>query len=478
VTRTATPYREAVASTPLSSVDYAWLRMDDPTNLMLINGVLVTAGRVDPARLRAIAERRLLPIPRFHQKVVAPKRGGRPRWEEDPDFDLDRHLVTLELPAPGGDRELRAVLEGLVSLPLDRDRPLWQFHLIAGYEGGSVLFARIHHCVGDGVALMLVLLSLADLAPDPAALAAPTPNPFTALLCRTPLALSAVREIAEQVMPDGMRLLLQPAAARRATRWWLRSLAAGAALGRLVLRPHDPRTPFKGPLGIAKCVAWSSAIPLADVRAVGSALGATVNDVLLAAMSGGLRRYLEERGHPVPGLNFRAAMPVNLRPLERMADLGNEFGLVFLSLPVGMVDVVERLAELRRRALALKRSAEPVVVLAILRALGVVARPLQKLVVRVFAAKTTAVMTNVPGPREVLYLAGRPIRDVFFWVPQAGRVGLGISICSYAGRVRLGVGTDAGLVPDPEEIVAGFDREFAEMQRRAHFESAASSATV
>jgi diacylglycerol O-acyltransferase len=160
-------------------------------------------------------------------------------------------------------------------------------------------------------------------------------------------------------------------------------------------------------------------------------------------------------------------MPVNLRTMESMHQLGNRFGLIFLSLPVGIVDPAKRLAELSRRARSLKRSLEPIVVFRILDTLGVVPYGIQKLVVSIFATKATAVMTNVPGPNRTLYLAGRPIQDLFFWVPQAGRVGIGISICSYAGGVRLGVGTDAGLVPDPENIVAGFQEEFEAMRRLA-----------
>jgi hypothetical protein len=134
---------------------------------------------------------------------------------------------------------------------------------------------------------------------------------------------------------------------------------------------------------------------------------------------------------------------------------------------VGIDDAVERLAELRRRAQALKRSAEPVVVYAILKLMGMMPLVMQQMVVKIFATKATAVMTNVPGPREELYLGGRAIRELFFWVPQSGRLGLGISIISYAGHVRLGLASDAGLVPDPEVVVAGFHEEFEELRGRA-----------
>jgi WS/DGAT/MGAT family acyltransferase len=450
---------------PLSSVDHAWLRMDEPTNLMVINGVLVMDRPLDFDRLREVVAKRLVVLPRFQQKVVAG--GSRPRWEHDDDFALGHHLVRTTLPAPGGDAELRAVINRLISSPLDPRRPLWMFHAIDNYLGGSVLFGQLHHAIGDGVALMLVLLSLTDLTPEPEV--SHSPNPFTAMLRgRSPEGLAKARALAEEVMPEGMRLLLHPVEAMRRAGGFLKAVASVGAFGRLVLRPSDPKTLFKGPLVVEKRVAWSDAIPVEEVKAIGKALGGTVNDVLVTAVAGGLRRYLEERGHqPHEALNFRVAMPVNLRGLEKMSDLGNQFGLIFLSLPVGILDPARRLAELRRRATALKRSTEPVVVYGILKAMGLTPHAIQKLVVRIFATKATAVMTNVPGPRQTVYLAGSPIRDVFFWVPQSGRVGLGVSICSYAGHVRLGVGTDAGLVPDPEGIVKGFHEEVAELQRTA-----------
>jgi WS/DGAT/MGAT family acyltransferase len=451
---------------PLSSVDFAWLRMDDPTNLMHINGVLVLDQPVDLERLREIIERRLLVIPRFRRRVVVPRK-GRPYWEDDPDFDISHHVSRLALPDPGGDEELKRAIEGVISTQFDLSRPLWEFRLLDNFRGGSVILGRLHHCLGDGVALMLVLLSMTDRTAE----ADPTvPNPFSSLYTRSQpghLDLATIRRLAEEIMPDGMRLLLHPAEAFRSAKRWLTGPVATGTFGRLLLRRPDPRTVFKGPLGVPKKVSWSEPLPLAEVKAMGKALGGTVNDVLLSAMTGGLRYYLEQHGKPTVDLNFRAAMPVNLRTMENMDQLGNQFGLIFLSLPVGIADPRERIAELGRRARSLKRSLEPVVVFRILDALGLVPEQIQRMVVSIFATKATAVMTNVPGPRETLYLAGKPIEDIFFWVPQAGRVGIGISICSYAGRVRLGVGSDAGLVPDPDVIVEGFHREFEALRQLA-----------
>jgi diacylglycerol O-acyltransferase / wax synthase len=462
----ASPQHDPPGREPLSSVDFAWLRMDDPTNLMHINGVLVLDQPLELDRLREAIERRLLAIPRFRNRVVVPAR-GRPYWEPDPAFDIGNHVMHTVLPDPGGDKELRAMVEGHITTQFDFAHSPWSFRLVEGYRGGSVVLGRLHHCLGDGVALMLVLLSLTDRTPQ----ADPTVrNPFLSLYSQQEedaLDLATIRKLAEEIMPDGMRLLLHPAEAFRSMKGWLKGPLATGNLGRLVLRKPDPRTVFKGPLGVPKRVAWSEALPLDEVKAVGKALGGTVNDVLLSAMSGGLRRYLQRYGEPKANLNFRAAMPVNLRTMEHMDQLGNQFGLIFLSLPVGIADPLKRLAELSRRAHSLKRSLEPVVVFRILDALGIVPYEIQKLVVKIFATKATAVMTNVPGPRQTLYLAGKPIQDIFFWVPQAGRVGIGISICSYAGRVRMGVGTDAGLVPDPEHVVTGFHEEFEALRRVA-----------
>lgn len=467
----ATPMGHPVAE-PLSAVDLAWLRMDHPTNLMQINGVLVLEEPVPLARIQAIVERRLLTIHRFRQRVV--RRGGKRTWEDDPNFDLSHHLGLLRLPEPGDDAALQKVIGGLLSGALDPDRPLWDFRLIENYQGGSVLYARLHHAIGDGVALMLVLLSLADLTPIGPPAAHPTEqtleepeNAFTQLFLHPLQGVHAARALAEEVMPDTLRLMLHPVEGLRRASRLAKSVGYVGALGRLVARSNDPKTSLKGPLVIEKRVGWSAPVPLADIKAVGKALGGTVNEVLLAAVAGGLRRYLLERGEPPEDLEVRAAMPVNLRPLEEMADLGNRFGLVFLALPIGIADPLERLRELRRRSDLLKRSLEPLVVYSLLKAIGMSPLGVQRAAVKIFGAKATAVMTNVPGPRRPIYLAGRKIRDLFFWVPQAAKLGLGVSICTYAGNARLGVGTDAGLIPDPNQIVSGFHAEFEELRRLA-----------
>jgi diacylglycerol O-acyltransferase / wax synthase len=417
--------------------------MEHPTNLMMVTGILVFDQPLDPGRLRSTIERRLLPFDRFRQKVVeAPFGIGPPRWMDDDRFDLDSHLHRVALPPPGGKGALEEMVGDLMSTPLDMSKPLWQMHLIDGYEGGSVLLTRLHHCIADGIALIQVLLSLTDSTPRPGR-SAPARR-------REPgggfsLPLDAIAS----AVANPLELL----------GYAQTGLSLADTLQRLVLMPSDPGTVLKGALGVGKRAAWSEMIPLDAIKRAGTRHGATVNDVLISAVAGALREYLEERGEDVDRLEIRAAVPVNLRPTERGLDLGNSFGLVFVPLPVSIPSPVKRLTELKVRMDRIKASSEAIVSFGVLTALGNVPRALYTPAIEFFGSKASVVMTNVPGPREPLYMAGRRIAACMFWVPMSGHLGLGISILSYAGGVMVGVAADAGLVPDPDRLVTAFDRE-------------------
>jgi WS/DGAT/MGAT family acyltransferase len=462
----------------MAPVDVAWLRMDERANLMVIHGVHLFDQPLDRERLLRTLATRLASVSRFHQRAV--RRGRRWYWEDVPGFDAGAHLVEEGLPPGSGDVELRTLVGEHMHLPLPLDRPLWQVCLVQGYGAGSALIWRLHHCMGDGIALMVLMLAITDLQPEGDAgdgsHAWRSHNPLADLFGERRLTPRAALAQLEELLPEGARLLARPAEELARSSPWLRALGWLPTFAHLAARWPDPRTRFKGPLGGEKRVAWSRAIPLARVRQAKTAVGGTVNDVLLTVVAGGLRRYLEAHGDRVGALSFRAIVPVSLRPVERMHDLGNCFGLVFLPLPVGQPEPRRRLETLRRAMLRLRRSLEPLVVLHVLNLLGRVPRWLHSLVIRIFGTKGTAVLTNVPGPCRELYLAGRAIRGLVFWVPQSGRLGLGVSIMSYAGEVRLGVASDARLVADPEAIVAGFEQELAFLEELVPQPAAAEAA--
>lgn len=450
----------------MTSVDSAWLHMEDPTNLMMITGVLLFDAPLRLEDLKMVVEDRLLAhFPRFKQRVV--EEGlllKTPYWEDDPHFNLDAHIHHIALPTPGDDLALQELVSDFMSTPLDFSKPLWQFHLVDGYGAGCAIMARLHHAIADGIALVRVLLSLTDEAPE-VTLAEPAPadserwNPLENMARTARSALRFTQKATERLRHEWLEVWQRPGE----TLADLAQLGAGSALAlsKSLLLPPDNMTVFRGPLGISKKAVWSRPMPLEQVKAVGRVTGGTVNDVLMAALTGALRRYLLERDSLVE--TIRAFVPVNIRPPDEPIELGNKFSLIFLTLPVGKDDLVERLLTIKAEMDRIKQSPEAVVNYGILNALGVSPKQVQEMAVEMFAAKATAVVTNVPGPRQAIYLAGQPLKGIMFWVPQSGRVGLGVSILSYNQQVMLGVASDVGLAPDPEQIVAYFHQEFEEM---------------
>jgi WS/DGAT/MGAT family acyltransferase len=221
-------------------------------------------------------------------------------------------------------------------------------------------------------------------------------------------------------------------------------------------------------LGTAKRVAWSEPLSLADVKAIGATVDGTVNDVMLAAVTGALRAYMQRRGDPVGGITIRAGLSVDLRPPEAQPCFGNQAGAVLVSLPVGIADPLQRLSTVKRHMDALKGSPESSVILGLLNALGTASPAILDALVEMYCTRDTAVISNVPGPTATVRLDGAPLGTLLFWVPALGRVGLSLNIVSYAGYVRLAVATDRGLVPDPDQILAGFHTEFEELLHLAH----------
>ncbi len=456
-------------SEPLSNVDAAWLGMEDPTNLMMVTGILTFKKPLNLQDIQNVLDNRFLKFDRFKQRIVQNRIPfTAPYWEDDAAFDVNAHVHRIALPAPGDQKALQELVSDLMSTPLDFTKPPWQMHIIENYGEGCAIFVRLHHAIADGMALIYVLLSLTDMTPE-ASLHHPETEKqpestngvpggmIGALMKQTASSLRSSRRITQRVFKESVATLQEPS---RVSELAVKGTDVALATGRLVFRPPDPATIFRGKLGVAKRAAWSRPLRLKEVKAIKNITGTTVNDVLISAMVGGLRHYLVGRGEEVEGLNFRAAVPVNLRKEHEMGTLGNKFGLVYLSLPVGIADPFDRLQEVHHRMDQLKNTPEAAVAIGILNAIGMSPMEVQSQSVSMFASKATAVMTNVPGPPIPLYLAGKKIDQIMFWVPQAGRVALGISILSYAGKVYLGVNTDAGLIPDPDTIIEGFYSEF------------------
>lgn len=468
-----------LAGERMSKVDTAWLRMDSATNLMMIVGVWVLRPGIDYQALCERVSERLLRYPRFGQRVVQDAAGA--TWVRDADFDIRRHVVIDKLRRKPRGREQEALQDRLAELavtPLDKDRPLWQFHLVENYQGGSAMLVRIHHCIADGIALIAVTQSLVDGGSPPPERRPPRPQregleaaeDWLADAVLKPLTDAAARAMgsAGAGAASALDLLLDP------QRGMEKGLAGSADLARmayqvlrdaasLALMADDSATRLKGTPGTTKRVAWCAPIPLDEVKAIGKALNCSVNDVLMSCVAGAIAAYLRGHGDPVEGREIRTMVPVNLRPLEQAHKLGNRFGLAPVVLPIGLDNPIERIYEVRRRMGELKGSMQPLLAFGLLAVAGLLIKPAQDAMLSLFSRKTTAVMTNVPGPRDKVRFLGSTVEQNLFWVPQSGTVGLGVSILSYGGGVQFGVISDGTLCPDPQKIIDGFAPEFAKL---------------
>ena len=465
----------------MSSVDTAWLRMDTPTNLMMIVGVMMFEAPLDIARFKRTLAHRLLRYQRFRQRVVQDASGA--YWFDDEHFDIDNHVHSLNLPAPGGKAALQSLAATLASQSLDHNKPLWMMTVVENYDEhgvrGSAVIVRIHHCIADGISLTGVMYSLADARPDAPEEGIEPDAMRRARLRRAarhqadgerdmlaslyePLGDAATKALAMSgdLWSKYQHMLSHPERVADAAK-----VAADVTteLAALALLPADSTTSFKGKPSAVKRVAWSEPMPLADVKAVCKVLGVSVNDILLSCCAGAMGAYLRSRGEATEGVEVRGMVPVNLRPSGQEHKLGNQFGLVLLTLPVGIENPFVRLYEVKRRMDELKSSYQAMISMGILGAVGLLPRPLQKQVLDIFSTKASAVMTNVPGPQQPLYLAGSLMSQQMFWVPQSGDIGIGVSILSYNNRVQFGLVTDRKFVPEPVNIVDRFLPEFEQL---------------
>ena len=458
----------------MNHADNFWYSMDEPTNLMVITAFMEFKEPLDFNRLYATIENRLASFPRFQKKVVRPGSGiGMPSWKTDPDYDLRFHLQRVALPDPGDKADLQEMIANLMISPLAPNRPLWQVHLIENYGKGCVLFFRIHHCIGDGIALTHVLLSTADKDPD-----APWPKNLESKkssarsFASLPLIHSTIRSFKDTVNYTqnlGKKLtkeLEKAVSDPEHLKQLVKTFSClptdfASVLSKHTIMKSDPNTAFKGKLGIRKKVAWTEPMALDRIKKVGKAINtATLNDVLIATVTGAMRRYLKTRNTPVNELDLRVTIPVNIRKPGTEFELGNKFSLVFLPLPVHLEDPILRLKEVKQRMDRLKKSPDPYINFGLLNSIGYLPPGIAKKAAALFGNKASGVLTNVPGPRQPLYFAGKKIEKFMFWVPRSGRIGLGVSILSYNENVIVGIASDEGLMPDPEVLLEGFEDEF------------------
>jgi diacylglycerol O-acyltransferase / wax synthase len=419
--------------------------MDRPKNLMMVGSLAFFDGPIDVGRLTEVMDRRLARLhPHFRQRVVelVP---GIPLWGDEDAFNIRDHIHHVALPSPGDDAALRELTGDLMSTPLTSAKSPWDVHVIDGYgRRGSVVLTRLHHCMGDGTSLVRAMEDITD---------------------RTPAGSRRNGQARKKAASPrrGLDGLLSPVQ--------LIAGVAGAAasvltLGRLILLSPDPDTPLRGELGLRKQVAWTKTMRLDRLRGLRRRTGCTVNDIMVTAVTGALRRHIGGvRSRSVPK-RIRALVPVDIRATSSDHAMTNYFGLVFADLPIGVADPWDRLEVVHEGMSRGRNSPEPSVTFEVLAALGLAPSAVQRLVTRFFGSKATVVITNVQGPPQGLYLAGSPMKRQTFFVPQSAELGIGFSIYSYAGNISVGVIADSKLVPKPQLMAQAIEMELENLMAR------------
>jgi len=450
----------------MSPLDASFLHIENDHNHMHIGSVAVFEGPPPAyAEIRAMVEGKLPLVPRYRQTVRPVPLGlGRPVWVDDPHFYLPYHLRQTALPSPGGEQQLRNLVGRVMAQQLDRTRPLWEMWVAEGLdEGRWALISKTHHAMVDGVSgtelLSIVLDTERDVKPTRVVGFSPERQPSGTELAAESVARRLVSPY-EQV-----RSLRAVTRTPRAFAGHLGEAAKGLVSMRSLLRP-TPASSINGPIGPHRRWSWART-RMSDVKVVRTALGGTVNDVVLTIIANGFRELLLSRGEPVEKLEIRSLVPVSVRSPNQEGSYDNQVSAMFATLPIGIADPVERLASMRRQMDHLKSSKQAVAGEVLTSMSGFAPSMLLALGIRVASRipqrNVNTVTTNVPGPRQPLYAAGRRMLEAFPYVPLAGTVRVGVAIFSYDGALNYGVTGDYDTMPDLAVLCRGIEDGLEEL---------------
>jgi WS/DGAT/MGAT family acyltransferase len=460
----------------LSFLDHSFLRLESHTQHMHVAGVGIYEagplrkpdGGIDADRVRAYIESRLSLIPRYRQILAFTPLDGRPVWVDDAHFNINYHVRHSSLPRPGDERQLKRLAGRIMGQQLDRARPLWEVWIIEGFEdpGRFAMIAKVHHAVVDGVSGVDVLAVLLRTTPDeefePAPRWIPRPAPTGAQLAmaETVRRLKAPFEAALDVRATTRRVRDPRSDLQTVARATMGSLAG-------MLKPVSV-TPLNQPIGPHRRFDWMD-MPLTDVKEVKNALGGSVNDVVLATVTGAVRRFLESRRVNVDTLDFRVMAPVSTRAPSERGTLGNQVAAWFVDLPLAERDPRRVMARIQETTARLKSSKDAMGAAVLTKVVSWSPSTLLTLGARLMprAYPFNLVVTNVPGPQQPLYLLGARMLVNYGLVPLTDYLGLGIVIFSYDGSLSWGFNADWDLIPDLHDLVVATQESFRDLQRAA-----------
>ena len=422
---------------PLCEDDAVW-QQDRPTNRHIIHALMVLEGAPDIEKLRQIILDRLVYrkdengeriCPRLTQRIY--KRLGCFFWMEDEKFNVLKHVFTWEGTLPKSLEELDVAISEICWTSLPDTLSPWQFIIVPIVEEDCFgLVLRVHHSVADGVALTRVFVkNLFDVPP-----LTPEPKKFSS---------------------------------RQRFYMWCKAIIVGPFILLLKFFSKADSSNIHGQeLCGKKVVAWSKNVDLSIVKKVKNTAGTTVNDVMVSCLAGALHDYLKCKQNYDTAATLEdmwASIPVDIRTSSKSVELENKFAIVFLRLPVAAKNAVDRLLETKQRMDIIKTSAEPLVTAVTVRLMMLLPDCFSRPLIDFFSRKVSCVLSNVPGPQQALYLGGQEIVQSLFWVPQRANIGVGLSIFSYGGGIRVGVFSDERVIRNPRDVVKGFETNFLQL---------------
>ncbi len=460
----------------LSAQDSSFVMFEQRATHMHVAGLAIVAvgplrsaaGGVDAARFGRYIAARLDELPHYRQKLAFAPISGHPVWVDDDHFDLAYHVRHAALPRPGSEVDLKRLAGRVLSQPLDRDRPLWEIWLIEGLEGDRfALLVKVHHCMVDGAAGVGVLRLL--FRPDEDDSIPPTAD-WSPRASPSQLALAVGEAIARAKAPVGALRDLRDALRepRRTLEWALDRAESVAEALRAGF--HLPTTTaLDRAIGPHRRAEWR-VFDLAEVKALRSELGGTVNDVVLTVVAGAMRRFLERRGEKLAGLDYRVVIPVDMRTPSDDPGIANRASAFFISLPVAVGDPLARFAAVHAETTRMKtsRAADGIDFFTrLVERSG--ATWLTELGVRLAARVQpyNQTVSNVPGPQFPLFVLGARLLELYPLPPLFERQGLGTAVMSYDGRLCWGMVADRDLVPDLGELARDVDAAFQELRDAA-----------
>lgn len=460
----------------LTAIDASFLTNESSSSHMHIGGLLIFEG--PPPKYVDLVEHirgRLDKVPRFRQKLVAPPlEAGRPLWADDVNFNLAYHVRHTALPSPGGETQLKRLAARVFSQQLDRSKPLWEMWLVQGLERDRfALLTKTHHAAVDGIAGVDIGTVLFDLepVPNPAPVEdgwAPEPMPGAAQLIARDVtdAVAAPLHLAERAV----------AAVRKPETAARRIVEALEGIGEIAgaLADPAPDVPLNRPIGPHRRYTWARS-ELATFKRIKDTFGGTVNDVVLAVVTGALRRWLDRRGIRTEGLELRALVPVSIRAEDERGQLGNKLAAMRGPLPVYVEDPVRRLRVVSEQMEGLKRSKQALGAEVISRFNDFAPPTLLAQAARLnFSTRLfNMIVTNVPGPQIPLYVLGRELQEVFPVAFLPENHALAVAIMSYNGRICFGLLADYDSMEDVEVISNGLEESLDELERAATAAAAA-----